>query len=291
MFKDDLSAHLAIGIQDVEFYRENVKENADFLNDRDNAGADAELRNRLDYLFSVCATLAVRIDQFAKTLKEDLDQKRRLDASSPAAENVALPATEEVARFALTLRKLVKGQLAPALQRLIAYHKGGEAIAAPEPLNSALNEKAAPWDVLGGTAVKFSTLKNADLSEDWTDGGAWAAFYNGIASENSVYGVPLQPTAFERINHFATHNLFTSILEQFLKAYSRIVNDAQVALEASLTNWSYHEPHYALFLAFLRLFAMDPGPCRRVIWISTTGKYSVSRKDQRNLRARICWRS
>jgi hypothetical protein len=38
------------------------------------------------------------------------------------------------------------------------------------PLNSALNEKAAPIGVLGGTAVKFSTLKNSDLSKDWTDG-------------------------------------------------------------------------------------------------------------------------
>src|SRR4029078_3074239 len=119
----------------------------------------------------------------SKKLKEDLDQKRLMDASSPADENIALPATDEIARFALTLRKLIKGQLAPALARLIAYHKGGELIVdAERPLNSALNEKAAPSGVLGGTAVKFSTLKNSDLSKDWTDGTPWAAFYNGIPS-------------------------------------------------------------------------------------------------------------
>ena len=58
---------------------------------------------------------------------------------------------------------------------------------------------------------------------------------------------------FDRVNHIATHNLFTSILDQFLKVYARTVSDAQAQLEDTFKNWDRHEPHYALFLAFLRL--------------------------------------
>ncbi|MEN6623328.1 MAG: baseplate J/gp47 family protein, partial [Smithella sp.] len=69
--------------------------------------------------------------------------------------------------------------------------------------------------------------------------------------DSSVYG---SATSFwERINHIATHNLFTSTLEQFLKVYARIVFEARQSLEDTFTNWDRHEPHYALFLAFLHL--------------------------------------
>jgi hypothetical protein len=105
MFKNDLSAHLAFAaIQHVEFYRQSVKGVGPiFLNDRGNSVAVAELRNRLDYLFQrVCDRRGANRSIFKK-VKEDLDQKRLMDASSPADENIALPATDEIARFALTL--------------------------------------------------------------------------------------------------------------------------------------------------------------------------------------------
>ena len=57
----------------------------------------------------------------------------------------------------------------------------------------------------------------------------------------------------KKINHVATHTLFSSIFDQFLKVYARTVADANAALENSFTKQDNHEPHYALFLAFLRL--------------------------------------
>jgi hypothetical protein len=59
---------------------------------------------------------------------------------------------------------------------------------------------------------------------------------------------------FAQINHCATHNLFKSVFDQFLKVFARVVGEAGRALDDTLTKWDKHEPHYALFLAFLRLF-------------------------------------
>jgi hypothetical protein len=72
-FKNDVSAYLAIAaVQDVDYYRRSVKDYADFLNDRHNSGNVPALRDRLDYLFSVCATLATRINDLDKTLTREL---------------------------------------------------------------------------------------------------------------------------------------------------------------------------------------------------------------------------
>lgn len=225
-FSEDVSVLLAVAaVQDVTYYRQKVKEFADFLNDRKNH--PARLRNHLDYLFSCCATLAIRLD----LLKENLPPEFALKQS---------------------LRNLVQGQLSPALKRLISYRKGGETISGTKPVNDNVHEKAAPLGILGGDAVKFSELGTANLSKDWANGEDWKTCYDNIAGVDSVYGSG--GSIFARANHIATHNLFTSILDQFLKAYAHTVSNAKQELEKTLVEWDRHEPHYALFLAFLRLF-------------------------------------
>lgn len=235
-FSEDVSVRLAVAaVQDVTYYRQKVKEFAAFLNDRKNRKY-TDLRNHLDYLFSCCATLAIRLD----LLKESLPPEIALGQS---------------------LRNLVQGRLAPALMRLISYRKGGEAIAGTKPVNLGVQEKAAvdtldgkevPLAILGGDAVKFSVLGSADLSKDWTKGEDWQTYYDGINGDDSVYGDG--NTVFNRVNHIATHNLFTSVLDQFLKAYAHAVSNAKQELEKNLAERDRHEPHYALFLALLRLF-------------------------------------
>jgi hypothetical protein len=220
-FSEDVSVQLAIVVvQDVAYYRQSVKEYFDFL--KDNQNQDTDLRNRLDYLFSCCATLAMCFDALVKKLPTEIALKK-------------------------ILQNLIQSQLAPALERLIRYHKGGVTI-----INDGAHEKAAPIEILGGPAVKFSELGDANLSAYWTSGTEWKTYYNGIVGDASVYGN--QTTVFERINYIATHNLFTSIFDLFLKAYARTINEAKQALELTMTKWDQHQPHYALFLAYLRLF-------------------------------------
>ena len=236
-FGDDVSVLLAAAaVQDVDFYRQTVREYFRFLDDREHENKTNELRDQLDYLFSCCASLAIRLDLLHKKLPDEITLKG-------------------------TLRNCIQSQLAPALNRLIAYHKGGEAIDKDQP-NEKLKlfndrEKAALISILGETAVKFSALSEADLSKNWlwnTTETTWSAYYSSINENIAGYGDLSAVTVFKPINHLATHNLFTSIFDQFLKVYARIVNEAGQALEESLTKWDRHEPYYALFLAFLRLF-------------------------------------
>jgi hypothetical protein len=236
-FSEDVSAQLAVAaVQDIAAYRQKIREWLDFLSDRRHENDKAGLRDHLDYLFSCCATVAIRLDLF----------------------KVKLPSESALKK---TLQNLVQSQLAPALRRLIAYRKGGEAIGpTKKPINSSSAEKAAleiidgqviRLRILGGDAVKFSELAAANLSQDWSNGVAWPAYYHDIDGDKSVYGTGT--TVFALANHFATHNLFTSILDQFLKVFARSVGDAEQALARSFTEWDRHEPHYTLFLAFLLL--------------------------------------
>ena len=230
-FSEDVSAQLAVvAVQDVAYYRQQIREYLDFLNNRDNKDNEEELRDYLDYLFSCVATLAISFDQIVKNLPEEIGLKQ-------------------------SLQNLIRSQLAPALRRLIAYHKGGANIAdAEKPVNESEDEQAAPLTILVEPAVKFSTLSTVVLSEEWTDGTDWVTYFSDkITADESVYGKIMGTTVFDRINHIATHNLFTSILDQFLKVYARTVSEAKTQLEDTFTNWDRHEPHYTLFLIFLHL--------------------------------------
>ena len=227
-FSGDLSVQLAVAaVQDVEYYKSNQKEFFDFVNNQQNQSHEQQLKERLGYLFSLVGTLAQRLDALQQGLPAEISLKGML-------------------------QNLIASQLAPAFQRLLAYYKADDAVV---PITDRLVADAQPGlIIMGSTTVVFKDLYHAGLSGTWiTDSSAdWQSYLAGIAADASVFGSGA--TVFERINHIATHNLFTSIFDQFLKAYARTVAAANLALQASFTDWDRHEPHYALFLAFLRLF-------------------------------------
>ncbi|ACH39561.1 hypothetical protein Gbem_2553 [Citrifermentans bemidjiense Bem] len=227
-FSGDVSVQLALAaVQDVDAYRIRIKEYLDFLKDLNFQSDEAKAKEYLGYLFSAAATLARQFDIFQAALPADLPLKSMLQA-------------------------LLQSQLALALNRLISYYKAD--LALPQP-DSLIAEAAPDLVVLGKSAVTFAEVYQGGLTGEWiTDGSAdWAAYTNGVLPDASVYGSGIE--AYQRINHIATHNLFTSALDQFLKAYARTAAEAAKGLEASLTQRDDHQPHYALFLTFLRLFA------------------------------------
>jgi len=57
-----------------------------------------------------------------------------------------------------------------------------------------------------------------------------------------------------KIKNTATHNLFTGIFDQYLKVLSSIVDAASAYLDQTLNDFPTHTPHYALYLAFIKLF-------------------------------------
>jgi hypothetical protein len=228
-FSKDVSVLLAMAaIQDVNQYKIKVKETFDFLNNSQNT--DEDLKTRLGYLFSYVGTLADRLD----ALKEGL----------PAQDSLS-----EIVMFKSALQNLIQSQLAPLFERMIGYYKR-DVLNKADDLN--LIADSAPDEViLGSAALKFSAQYEKQFSRDWitNDAADWNAYLARIKPIDS-FG---SGTVFERINHIATHNLFTAIFDKFLKVYARIVTDAQQALYATF-KWDGHEPHYALFLAFLKLF-------------------------------------
>jgi hypothetical protein len=226
-FSGDISIRLAIAaVQDVEYYKANIATYFGFLNNSENKNKEPELKNNLGYLFSYMGTLARQLD----VLKDGLPPEISLKG---------------------VLQNRIRSHLAPAFNRLIAYYKADLAATAPHPLVADAHPGIV---ILGATTVVFSEIYNNGLSRDWiTDSSAdWNIYITGMPADISAYGSGV--TVFERINHIATHTLFTSIFDQFLKGYARTVNDAKLALETTFTNWDWHEPHYALFLAYLRLF-------------------------------------
>ncbi len=56
------------------------------------------------------------------------------------------------------------------------------------------------------------------------------------------------------IGHVLTHNLFTGPLQLFINGIINIVSKTPAYLDETLNDYPSHQPHYALYLAFLRLF-------------------------------------
>lgn len=224
-FAKDVSAQLALlAIEDIEAYKSALLTWFDFLNNRDNESQEDALKARLGYLYASLGTLARQLD----TVKEGLPTELALKD---------------------TLRNLIKNRLTPAFKQLIAYYQGGKsrglvADEAPDPAVAVLRV-----DIVG-----FDTIFAADyLSTDWSGEEDWASYAGDIAADDSVYGLA-SGSVFEQINHCAGHALFKAVFDEFLKAFARVVSDAAKALDKTLTDYDKHEPHYALFLAFLRLF-------------------------------------
>ncbi|HZV69389.1 MAG TPA: hypothetical protein VFG10_07595 [Saprospiraceae bacterium] len=224
-FSDDVSALLATAvIQDVEDYAARLQEIFAFLNNLDNKNDVTGLGDHFGNLFDYVVALARQMDNLKNALPKDIALKN-------------------------TLSNLIQSKLAPGLKSLIAYHKGGS--------NLGLINNVVPvsefW-ILGERVTTFSNaMSGPGFSNDWISAPAtdWIAYEAAIAKDESIFGNGLTP--FDKLNHASTHNLFTSIFDQFLKVYARLVAEAKTALEETLMSWDGHKPHYTLFLAFLKL--------------------------------------
>ena len=233
-FASDVSVQLAVAaIQDVKAYQTQVQESMKVLNDLEN-DLNAPLilqkiKNTLGYLFSSIGTLAVRLDTLRTTLPSDLPLRG-------------------------ALQNIIASQLAVPFQRFWAYYKHDRGLATPliADLPAQTNASSSVLVILGSPALPISAAYDHPFSTDWLPAGStdWLTYRNTITP---IDGYGSGSTVFSQANHLATHNLFTAIFDQFLKAYARLVGDAKLALDATFTKYDRHEPHYTLFLAFLRL--------------------------------------
>ncbi|MEI6333086.1 MAG: baseplate J/gp47 family protein [Methylococcaceae bacterium] len=235
-FSRDVSVQLAMAaIQDIEYYKINVKESFDFLNNREHKDSELELKNQLGCLFSSIGTLAKQLDDLKESLPIEIPLKH-------------------------TIQNLIQNQLASGFRQLILHYRDGLTPNPPAPPNAPyLNDVKPKFDIMGAMAT-FKEVRDQGLSKDWITEDKtsnWADYLKNLNDSikypaTKIYGGG--NTIFERLNHIATHNLFTAIFDQFLKVFARVVIDAKAELEKTFGDWNKHEPHYALFLAFLKLF-------------------------------------
>ncbi|WP_051640108.1 baseplate J/gp47 family protein [Cellulomonas sp. URHE0023] len=226
-FTADTSARFAAAAtEDVAVYRTTVQELLRRLEDPELPASGADMKRALGAVFDCVGTLALRLD----TLGQRLERDEPLRA---------------------TLANLVRSRLSPVLRQLIGFYLAGAALGvvdrAAQPIEASL--------ILGMGIEPFdSLLTGPGLSSDWPRGvglTGWGSYIAVDLSEpTGAYGDVTDDVA--RVNHLATHNVFTSACETFLAVYARAVDDAGAALLASI-HQSGHQPHYALFLAFLQL--------------------------------------
>jgi hypothetical protein len=223
-FGSDVSAVLAVAAtEDVEAYKTSTRTWFDFLNNLRNKGKTASLARRFGWLYAAVGQLAAGLDALKEALPPEIALKG-------------------------VLRSMIRTQLAPALGRLIGYYKAGKALAPPD----LIFDTPTPNPILRRPSASFAGMLAQGLSAEWSGGAPWAAYVAGISADASVYGPP--GDVFTRINHCTTHNLFKAVFDQFLKGFARAVGEAEKAFEGTLTDFDGHQPHYALYLAFLQLF-------------------------------------
>ncbi|MBD3946141.1 baseplate J/gp47 family protein [Nocardioides ganghwensis] len=228
-FGSDISSLLAVvAVDRVDAYRTALQGWLCRLEDPPLTGSEADMKEALGAIFDAVGSLARGIDAVA----------------------VALPPADPLRA---TIVNLVRAQLSPMLRRLIGYHVAGQALGVVDPA------VPAPSDVriLGRSVEPFQRFlvdPGAALSGEWPAGvdlPNWASYVAvDPLPHTDAYGQGA--TVVDRANHLATHHLFRAICESFLGAYARVVDGARTALHASFDS-NGHQPHYALFLAFVRL--------------------------------------
>ncbi len=238
-FDRDVSVALAIAsVQDVDQYRSAIAACIRELENLDNKNKNDVLLFSIRFLFGSIWTLARELD----VLKEVLPGDVRLKA---------------------TLSGLIRSRLAEPLTRLIAYAKAarqmrtktGTTIDLLTVDSLAHGDERYRISIMGAFPEPWGDEPSMGLSLDWCRDhtqqcDTWAELVDSIPADSSVFGTG--GTLFDWTNHCAEYALFTDIYEQFVKVYARVVVAAATELETTLTDYNHHQPHYALFLSFLK---------------------------------------
>lgn len=246
-FSNDVSAVLGtIAVQDTDAYKRSIKERFDFLKKDDYADHLPAAERKLDELFSALMSFSVALDEFYRVLPADVNLKKGIE-------------------------NLIKTNLSSALQRMLRYYKAAKHLGYLKPGN------VDGWKILGAPVQEIQEFISGNgLSNMWFGFSAatsWKDYVdNYIKKDESIFGDAALDLYFKslynvttdftetqwlqcmKMNHAANHNLFAGVFDQFLMAHSKLVADAEKELLQSLENRNTHPAHYALFLAFLRLF-------------------------------------
>ena len=232
-FTKDVSAVLGtFAVQNIESYRIAVQQRLAFLRDDDHAADDAGLKKRLSEAISAVLTLAKSLDDYYLQLDEAIGLKS-------------------------TLQKFIKAKLAPAFRRLLSYYKAAKTLGLYQTASDP------DWKILNHplTDAEVVITDPAGFAADWWD--AVNPNFASVAADGSVFGTG---SVFGQVSHAANHFLFTSIFDLFTEAFARFIGEAEAALGETLEKTDSHQPHYVLFLTFLKLFRNGQAQLNGITW-------------------------
>lgn len=166
--------------------------------------------------------------------------------------------------------------VAGPLARSLGYFRGAAALPFPPPDDALLDEgPLLPGDynttfddanpriqLPSAVTTRMETAPAAPalaLDPEMIDGfapGGWNAWYSGLPADSAPYEES-HPDDYAQIYDALNFNLLGTALERLYQAAARIATEAERHLDASLTTFAEHPPHYGLFLAFLRLFEIN----------------------------------
>jgi len=165
--------------------------------------------------------------------------------------------------------EMARRELVQPIEALIGWYKG-----ASEPGPSQVIPGGALQDAdykLGPIAsdkrlrlpelIQSGVLGRADLAEEPLPSillagippGNWNGIWTRVKADDAPYRDG-GPKAYERIYDALDYNLMVAAVRAITRAGARIKREASSNLVESLESFGGHEPHYGLWLTFLRLF-------------------------------------
>ncbi len=203
--------------KDYISYINNLYDNIKF------ASTPADVQKNFKYIFDFVFSLSKNLNDTLGLLPADSDYSNYLNVA--IASKLALPVKQINDYYALFL------QPANALNPIVSP--------APSSVDSL-----APFD-----NVIFVPLNAANFLSMFS-------FINDALWKlpATVIPPPASMLAGDSISEIITNNFFTGAVTSFLNGIISIVNQTGNFLDKTLSNYPTHEPHYALYLTFLRLF-------------------------------------
>lgn len=156
----------------------------------------------------------------------------------------------------------IRKDCSPAFKKLLGLYKAGiNDGAADYKLISPAQRQ--PFGAVPGLRQYFTQdILESGLSQEWlpTD-KTWQDFFDDdiqAADYSAAFGQNA-PSPMERPEHVGQYLLpslpsLEGVFDTLANVFEKIAAEAPVYLDKTLTDWPGHEPHVALYLAFVRLF-------------------------------------
>lgn len=240
---------------DLILFAKNYASHLKYFNSNNQQDGDWTPFMSLDVSVTLASLAKLDVKGCFRYVKMILDEIKRIDVGSPAilqnqfkvlfdfgfsittildTIHKSLPGDVE---FKKVLGNAIHSDLPQYYDRLKKYYDGAVAL--------SIVDATSTFTVLPQpVGIIFSqNFDPARLDTIWVDVATppFAPTFNG-------------PTIAVKIRNTSTHNLFTGIFDNYLKTLASIAGTASAYLDQTLASFPRHEPHYGLYLTFIKLF-------------------------------------